>query len=121
LAAAPGLDQFNIGKDCPLAEDPLRRRHPSAKFSAGTKVFLLLFLQKKKSRSFLFFSEEKNQKTFIRRCISHRAKRKPLGGVHQQSRQHQQPAPLSQIQHKNKSLFAFFSSEKEESFFLVLF
>jgi hypothetical protein len=33
----------------------------------GTKVFLLLFLQKKKS---LFFSEEKNQKTFIPRACS---------------------------------------------------
>jgi hypothetical protein len=30
---------------------------------------LLLFLQKKKSFSFLFFSEEKNQKTFVH-CLA---------------------------------------------------
>jgi len=69
---------------------------------------LLLFLQKKKNLSILFFSEEKKQKTFIpwRLALPAEVPRAP--------NPNHEPPP-------NKSLFASFSSEKEESFFLVLF
>jgi hypothetical protein len=44
--------------------NPGRRANTQGRKRLGIKVFLLLFLQKKKSL-FLFFSEEKNQKTVI--------------------------------------------------------